>query len=49
MMVHDYSVRERDRVFQILEIYGFEADFRRKDWWGSLNWRRLQWENFFAS
>lgn len=26
-----YSVRERDRVFQILETYGFEADFRRKD------------------
>ena len=31
MMVHGYSVRERDRVFQILETYGFEADFRRKD------------------
>ena len=26
-----YSVRERDRVFQILETYEFEADFRRKD------------------
>lgn len=31
MMVHGYSVRERDRVLQILETYGFEADFRRKD------------------
>ena len=31
MMVHGSSVRERDRVFQILETYGFEADFRRKD------------------
>lgn len=31
MMVHGYSVRERDRVFQILETNGFEADFRRKD------------------
>lgn len=31
MMVHGYSVRERNRVFQILETYGFEADFRRKD------------------
>ena len=31
MMVHGYSVRERDRVFQILEKYEFEADFRRKD------------------
>ena len=31
MMVHGYSVRERDRVFQILETYGFDADFRRKD------------------
>ena len=26
-----YSARERDRVFQILETYEFEADFRRKD------------------
>lgn len=34
MMVHGYSVRERDRVFQILETYGFEADFRRKDFVG---------------
>lgn len=49
MMVHGYSVRERDRVFQILETYGFEADFRRKDLGGSLNWWCLQWENFFAS
>ena len=31
-----YSVRERDRVFQILETYGFEADFRRKDLVGQL-------------
>lgn len=31
MMVHGYSVRERDRVFQILETYGVDADFRRKD------------------
>lgn len=31
MIVHGYSVRERGRVFQILETYGFEADFRRKD------------------
>lgn len=31
MMIHGYSVRERDRVFQILETYGFEADFMRKD------------------
>lgn len=31
MMVHGYSVRERGRVFQILETYGFEADFRQKD------------------
>ena len=31
MMIHGYSVRERDRVFRILETYGFEADFRRKD------------------
>lgn len=30
MMVHGYSVRERDRVFQILETNGLEADFRRK-------------------
>jgi|GEM_PF-1437212 len=36
MMVHGYSVRERDRVFQILETYGFEADFRRKDLVGQL-------------
>lgn len=34
MMVHGYSVRERGRVFQILETYGFEADFRRKDLMG---------------
>lgn len=31
MMGHGYSVRERDRAFRILETYGFEADFRRKD------------------
>lgn len=36
MMVHGYSVRERNRVFQILETYGFEADFRRKDLVGQL-------------
>ncbi len=36
MMIHGYSVRERDRVFQILETYGFEADFRRKDLVGQL-------------
>ena len=36
MMVHGYSVRERDRVFQILETYGFEADFMRKDLVGQL-------------
>ena len=36
MMVHGYSVRERDRVFQILETYGVEADFMRKDLVGQL-------------
>lgn len=34
MMVHGYSVRARDRAFRILETYGSEADFRRKDLMG---------------